>query len=315
MFRRSHEIAVGILLLIAFGGTGCRSLRSQRHIQKLSEARVLSLEGASHLEQENYQEARTLFSEALKHSPEDERAHWGMAEVLWKQGEFTPAAQHMAQATSISGENPDLLVRLGEMYLSEGSLPEALDQAERALARNRQHPEAWALKGQILRAQNELEESLECYLRALSYKPNNPSSRVALAEIYNVMGRPQRALATLDKLADDQSAELIPAKAWLQKGQAWSILGQTADAKKCWRHAALCANDSETDLLLELAKIQYSAGELAESRLCLGRALRNNPNNPLALSFQQQLDESFDKVSQDDKVAALPASWLDPRSQ
>ena len=49
--------------------------------------------------------------------------------------------------------------------------------------------------------------------------------------------------------------------------------------------------------MLELAKLQYETGELAEARVCLGRALQSAPQNPDALNLQRVLDQSFDDIS------------------
>jgi tetratricopeptide (TPR) repeat protein len=289
-----------LCLVIACGpivGLGCRTLRTNRHTRNLTEARQLSLRGAGMLQQNNHREAGPLFSEALTHSPADERAHWGMAEVLWAEGEQLRAIGHMTRAAELDGKNPDYLVRLGEMHVGNGNWDDAFEQAELAISFNRQHAEAWALKGKVLRQQGRKEDALDCYQRALIHNPTNSEARVALAGIYQELGRPQRALATLDQLADSRPTEDIPARAWLLKGEALASLGEQVDAKECLRQAALCADDRDSQLLLDLAQLQYRTGELAEARLCLGRALQNNPQDPHARQLQSVLDQSFEGIA------------------
>lgn len=298
------SLLLGMLLIPTLG---CRSLRTSRHTRNLTDARQLSLRGAGLLQQENYGEAETLFVEALKHSSADERAHWGMAEVLWSQGSQGQAIEHMSQAADLSGQNPDLLVRLGEMHLANQSLDEALAQAELALSIHRQHAEAWALKGQVLREQERFEEAMDCYQRALIYNPADSSVRVAVADIHYALGQPQRALATLDRLADKQPTEAVSARAWMLRGQALADLGESGEAKDCLRQAALCALEEDFELLLELAQIQYETGDLAEARICLGRALRDHPNDPNALILQNVLDRSFSEFSKQTPVTAVSA--------
>lgn len=286
---------LGVLLLIVVGQIGCRSLQTSRHTRNLTDARQLSLRGAGLLQQQNYTEAGPLFSEALRHSTADERAQWGMAEVHWQNGDQQQAIQHMSQATILSGRNPDLIVRLGEMHLEAGQLDAAFTQAEAALEINRQHAQAWALRAQVLRQQGQSEQALECYQRALIHNADDTDTRVALAEIYHQLGRPQRALATLDQLADSRPTEAIPAEAWILKGQAFAALGEQPDAQHCLRQAAACSEAGDPELLLKLAELQYRAGDLAEARVCLGRALQQNPQNGRALALQAQLDQSFDR--------------------
>lgn len=293
---------------LVLASAGCRSFHGSRHTRNLTDARQLSLRGAGLLQQKNYQEAGPLFSEALRHSPADERAHWGIAEVHWQDGDQQQAIQHMSQAAVLSGRNPDLLVRLGEMHLAAGQHVEALEQAESALQINRQHSQAWALRAKALRQQGELEQALSCYQRALIHNADDADTRLALAEIYHQVGRPQRALATLDQLADDRPTEEVPARAWMLKGQAFADLGEQRDAQNCLRRAASCADGQDCDVLVQLAQLQFDAGHLAEARVCLGRALQNNPNNQDALNLQNTLEQTFDQAY-GQAVPSYPATY------
>ena len=138
-----HLLFVLIFCLQTLGATGCRTFRSNRHTRNLSEARQFSLRGAGLLQENNYSEAESLFGEVLSRSAADERAQWGMAEVLWRQGQQEEAVEHMSLAADLSGKNPDLLVRLGEMHYGQDDWNEALRQADEAISINRQHADAW----------------------------------------------------------------------------------------------------------------------------------------------------------------------------
>ncbi len=297
--------------------SGCRALRANRQTRELIAARQLSLRGAEALQQKKYADAESLFSEAIRQSPVDERAQSGYAEVLMQKGQVKAAMEHMTSAVEISsveinGGNPDLVVRLGQMHYDQGELALALEQANMALRNQRTHAGAWALKGDVLRRQGQLQEALDCYHRSLIYQSNAPQVQIALAEIYRQLGKPQRALATLNYLADHYSPEQIPPRAWLLKGQALADLNEDAEAKRCLRMATQYAGESQSGLLLELASAQFDCGDLAEARLCLGRVLRQEPSNPGALQLQSQLDQSFLQMASDQnaKVPAMNASHL-----
>lgn len=278
---------VCLLLLIC----GCNSLRARRQTRELAHARQNSLRGAEKLQQNKLQEAEILFTEALRRSSVDERAQAGMAEVLWQRGEYTQATQHMTQAAAISGGNPDTLVRLGEMNLQQGQLGEALSQADAALESQRRHAGAWALRGKVLHQQQHLEEAMSCYHRALSDQPNLSDVQIALAELYRELGRPQRALATLDAMTDGQSREQISPQAWMLKGLALADLGEQSAAKNCFKDAALCCRDDATDLLLAVAQTQIDTGDFSEARMCLGRVFRHDPYNPQAQQLHAVLEQ------------------------
>jgi len=286
---------------------GCRAIRNHRQTREQGSARQLSLRGAEALQQQKYSDAESLFGEAIRQSPVDERAQSGYAEVLWQRGQRHTAVEHMTKAVATSGGNPDLVVRLGQMYLEQDELLRAAEQAESALRIQRQHAGAWALKGDVLRQQRQLQEALDCYHRSLIYRSEAPQVQVALAEIYRQLGRPQRALATLDHLEDHHAPEQVPPRAWLLKGQALADMGEDSEAKRYFRLASQHAGETHSGLLLELASVQHDCGDLAEARLCLGRVLQHEPGNPGALQLQNQLDQSFIRMAADqhDKVPAM----------
>ena len=259
----------------------------------LRQARQFSLRGADALQMQKYDDAEALFAEALRRCPTDERAHWGMAEVQWRRGNCQTATHHMEEASRMSGNNPDLLVRLGEMHLQAGRLDDAQLQADLALSYHRQHAGAWQLRGHICEQRQQWQEAIQCYHRALMSQPNNPTVQVALAGLYQQQGRPQRALATLERMADLQSHEYHSASTWLLKGQALASLGQIEEAKKCLRDASFRADPVDFHLFLQMAQLQTEVGEWAEARANLGHSLSLKPEHPEALALQQKLDQKF----------------------
>ncbi len=281
------------VLVLASVFPGCRSLRNGQRDLGVSEARQFSLRGTDALQLKKYDDAEALFSEALRRCPADERAHWGMAEVQAQKGNCQTATVHMQEASRLSGNNPDLLVRLGEMHLESKRLDQALAQAESALTSNRQHAGAWQLRGNIHREQQQWQEAIDCYQRSLMSRPNNPSVQMALAGIYLQLGRPQRALATLERMSDLQSSEYQSAQAFLLKGQALASLDQVDDAKLCLREAASRASAEDYGLFLQLAYLQAEVGQIAEARLSLGRTLVLQPENSDAIGLQRRLDQQF----------------------
>lgn len=320
-YRRSNPLIVAYVrpllvgLLLMTGVTGCRTLGDNRRAKELSAARQRSLQGAGELQQQNWNEAERLFSDALRRSAADERAQWGMAEVLYQRGECEAAIEHMQVAARLSGENPDMLVRLGQMHLQAERIDEAAHYADKALAGNRQCGDAWALRGLVLRRQQRLDESLQCYHRALICQPNNPQVQMEIAELYRALNRPQRALATLERMTDAQAGQDTSARAWLLKAQALADLGQRKDAQQYMQRAASLAGDGEVELLLQLAEFQLQSGELAEARLCLGRALQHDPQNPQALAIQVDLARRFDEFNRQAGVQILPAGFETGKNQ
>ena len=113
--RRSAGSVWLMLTLLVLGSVGCRGLRRGQRDQGLNEARYFSLRGADALQVAKVEDAEALFAEALRRCPNDERAHWGMSEIHSQRGDCQAAAFHMQEAARMSGNNPDLLVKL-EIY-------------------------------------------------------------------------------------------------------------------------------------------------------------------------------------------------------
>jgi tetratricopeptide (TPR) repeat protein len=107
--------------------------------QSLVNARQLSLRGTDAFQRNRDQDAELLFSQALSESPQDERAHWGYASVLWKSGDKRKALEHMNEAFRLSGRNPDYAIQLGQMHLDLGQFDSAKALAIDVLAVNRNH--------------------------------------------------------------------------------------------------------------------------------------------------------------------------------
>lgn len=300
--RNSRSLYLGLVLLapVSIGSAlGCRSLGRSQSNAALADARKYSLRGAEALQSNKTEDAEALFTESLRRSPQDERAHWGMAEIQWQKGNHAVATKHMQQAASISGNNPELLVRLGEMNLQQGQIAQAQAQADLALNNNRQQADAWQLRGKIASEQGQLQEAMQFYHRALMAQPDNPPVQLALAELYQRMNRPQRALATLERMTDLRSPESQSASAWLLKGQAMASLGQANEAKLCLGQATLQADCNDCQTFLQIAQLNAQLGQVAEARIYLGQVLSRQPAHPEALALQSHLQQHFQATWQD----------------
>ncbi len=255
--------------------------------------RSLSLRGADSLEQQKYEDAESLFVEALRRSPNDERAQWGYAEVMWQRGQHAAAIQQMSKAVELSGANPAWLVRLGQMYLEEGDLVHAKEKADLALRSRRDDPTAWALKADVHRHSGELEDAICCYQRAMVYRPDWPEVQVTVAELYCKLKRPQRALATLDRMSDQRSETQQPPRSYLVRSQALADMGEHEAAMMCLRTASGRIAPDQSEILFQFAQQQMQLGDLVEARVCLGRVLQREPNHSGAQHLQMELDRQF----------------------
>jgi tetratricopeptide (TPR) repeat protein len=279
------------LLLLAFAASagGCRALRSRKPSdENIAEARQLSLQGLDAQQRGHWERAEGLFASAILKCPADERARAGYAESLWQRGDYEHAISHMEEAARLSGNDPQRLVQLGEMYRARGDFERASQQADRAIAANPLLATAWALRGHALQARGNRTEALASFHRALAYEQALPEVQLAIAELYLQEQRPQRALATLQSLAAHSAGENAPVELLVRQAAALRDLGRFQAAERLLADAAEHRPPS-ADLLYELARVQLLAGDATAARQSVSAALDAQPQHAGALALQQQL--------------------------
>ena len=288
-----------VLGLFLSGTTGCRSLRCKKESDEtIALTRQLSLQGKDSQQKGQWDQAEAYFAEAVQRSPADERARCGYAESLWQRGAQEQAVVHMVEAVKLSGNDPERVVQLGQMYLTLNNLPAAIRQADKALAANKSLPHAWALKANVQRATGQREEALASFHRALSLQPHFPAAQVAVAELYDGTGRSQRALATLQSLADQYPPGSVPADVLFREGMVLGKLGRHQDAAD---HLAAAARIQPTpELLVELARARLLAGDIGSATLANNGALQLDPYYAAALQLRGEL------AARQQRFAGLP---------
>jgi tetratricopeptide (TPR) repeat protein len=245
----------------------------------------------------NWQRAEEFFAKAVEVCPVDERVQSRYAEALWRRGSRQEAVEHMNEAVRLSGGDPVLVVRLGEMHLQTGELEQASHLAERVIQSGRQEANAYRLRGAVMDRQGKWHEALADYHRALSIQPHYPEVQMAIAEVYYRQDRPQRALSTLQGLAGSCPSGEEPAETLYWQGLACEALGRHEQAVFHLAQAEERGMQS-ADLFYNLAQARYMAGDPAAAELTVQRALEMEPTHPDA----QRLAESIRQARQ---VASL----------
>jgi tetratricopeptide (TPR) repeat protein len=293
---RSLPVTLLIALVVS---SGCRTLRCKSQSDEtIAATRQLSLQGKDAQQKGHWDKAEAYFADAVQRSPADERARCGYAESLWCRGAQEQAVVHMVEAVKLSGDDPERLVQLGQMYLAQNNLPAAMRQADRAIAANKHLASAWGLRASVQRASGQNEEALAAYHRALSLQPHFPEAQVAVAELYNSSGRPQRALATLQSLAGQYPPGSVPPDVLYRQGLVLKQLGRNQDAADCL--AAAAQMQPSPELLVELAQARLLVGDLGSATAATNGALQLDPRHAAALQLRNDL------AAKQQRFAGLP---------
>jgi tetratricopeptide (TPR) repeat protein len=267
---------------------GCAWKKGRVHDDVVA-ARQLALQGIDARQRGRLERAESLFSQATEMCPLDEQIRSQYAETLWDAEDCDQAVRHMEEAVRLSGSHPELVVRLGEMYLQQGRLEQADDQAELATAKKPTLAAGWALRGDVLRAQGRDADSLASYHRAISLQAHYPHVQLAVADIYRQQRRPGRALATLRSLADGYPPGETPVQVLFWQGVALKEL-QRYDAATEMLADVARRTEPGPELLLHLAEAQWLAGDPINAQLTVQAALRRIPpadqNHPVTANLQ-----------------------------
>lgn len=278
--RPCASCRIGLALLAVFiaFAPACATLRRNRGADPILTSRQFSLRGTDAMQQKRWDDAATFFEAAISANPADERPHRQYAEVLWQRGNRDEAIRQMEESLKLSAGDPEVRVRLGQMYMDRGDLEQAWNQATAALATHRQLASAWALRGDIENRKGQLDDALTSYDRALSFEPRMPRVQIEVAEIYRKQNNSQRALATLQLMVEQCGTEPVPPDVLKLQGLAFKALGRYRQAIRSLSLAS-SANPSDTDLLFQLADAHLQSGDLTNAGLIAQAALAQNPND------------------------------------
>lgn len=282
-----------LLLLAMLCLAGCASLRGRIRDNDDAEigARRLSRDGVAAMDEGDWDDAERLFAAALEIWDGDDRAHWGMAEVLWHRETREQAVEHMQRAVRLSGEDPSLHSRLGRMHFEMGQLAEAREIAAKILAADRENAEAWELTGDIQRLRGRKGDALKSYHQALALRPVFLDVQLKVARLYQEQQRFDRVLATLDRVQDRSTVAGCPSDVHHLRGIAMHRLGRPDEACRCFV-LAFQTGGADPDLLCDWAAAELDDGDVVAARMTVGRALQIDPDYSRALEFATVLDQS-----------------------
>lgn len=264
----SRRLVVAACLL---SGTGCALATKSKPAESIVAGRQRMLRGIESMRRNEVDAAESHLAAAVSASPEDERAHFHYARVLWQRGRRPDAMREMVEAVRLSGGNAELLIELGRMHLAEQRLDEARRAAEQVVAADPKSAPGHALLGDVDAHRGRLDRALESYHLSLAIQPRNADVQLAVADIYRIWGEPRRALSTLQSIDTDALSNPQLAALHRLEGLAHRELGRADEAIVHFRRA-MEFGPPNAALWHELARAQQLAGDREGERLSLETA-------------------------------------------
>jgi tetratricopeptide (TPR) repeat protein len=236
----------------------------------------------------DWKRAEALLARAVEASCVDVDAKRQYAEALWHRGALDEALTQLEEARRLVDTDPSLAVRAGEVYQAIGQPGRAKAMADEALRLAPKFAPAWALHGSVAEAAGQPRQALANYQRALGYDPQNQVVAIQVAETYRQLNEPERALMTLQSVADRCPPGDEPQRVLYLQGLALVALGRHDDAARCLSHAATVDQPSP-EILCALAEAQLLSGNVASAQSCVQQALALNPNHAASRALSTRM--------------------------
>ena len=287
---RYTGLRISVVVLLAPLSAGCRLPGREGPVpQSLTDCRRLSQQGVAALDRGEQPKAEALLAQAVAACPVDAEARRHYAESLWRRGARQDAIAQLEQAGHLAGEDASLWARLAEMHLDSGQPELARQDAEQALKLDPKLPSAWAIRGGVTRAAGQPHEALADYLRALSYAPNDRAILQEIAELHRQLNQPERALQTLQTLADTYSPGEEPGQVLYLTGLAYMALGRYDEGRESLL-AAVARGKPTAEMFCRLGEAELLAGHPAEAADAARRALALQPQHQPSRDLLERIE-------------------------
>jgi tetratricopeptide (TPR) repeat protein len=287
---RTPGLRFGGVSIALIACCGCQLIGRERPVPKqMAASRQLSQRGISALERCEWDKGETLLSQAIKACPTDAEPHRHYAEALWHRGAGEEALSQMREAMRLSGEDPNLAVRAGEMCLELGRTDEAAKLAEDAIDLCPHSGTAWGLRGEVAQSRGQLDEALADAHRGLEYQHDDKKLLLLTAEIYRQQGRPERALGVLESLRDCYASGEEPQRVLYLQGLAFAALARYDDAVEVYS-LAIERDRSSAELYYRLAEVQLRAGRPSQASGAIQQAIALDPGHVPSRALAPQVE-------------------------
>lgn len=263
------------------------SLKERRFDEAVSVARTLLQDSPYNLAYLN------LYGVALMTAGEHDAARWAFELALLLDWRFDPAQ-----------------VNLAELDLREGSADAARERLELLYARNRRLVRVMLMLARACEAQGDLETARDWAQRAVGADPSSVPIAVYLTDLLLKMQESSRALELVEsaqiRSEDANDMDLVAALSRAYLANGYKATAQVA----LQRASSLAGYDGAR--LLEVALLQWKAGDIKGAIWSLEKAVKGQPNYlPARIKLGEIYQEIGDSALANDVAKALARDFPD----
>jgi Flp pilus assembly protein TadD len=293
--RFRHRGVLALIVLAVLQLAGCQTLSRRGPIPRsVANCRQMTQQGRAAIERGDWTKAESLLGRATESCPVDSDARRFYAEALWQRGAREDALVQMRQAVENAPDDVALVLQYGQMQLDLGNVDDAWRAANRGLQLDPQLADAWRLRGRALRATGQLQGALANYQRGLALASSDRQLLWELAEVYQQMNQPERALVAVQSMLDLHSPGEEPASALKMQGCCLAKLGRHNDAADVL--ALACEKGTPSaELLGQLGKCQLVAGRFEAAQATFQQAQTLHPQAPATHNLQREVQVALEQ--------------------
>ncbi|QEF96175.1 tetratricopeptide repeat protein [Stieleria maiorica] len=154
-------------------------------------------------------EAKTLLVAAIERAPDDTEARTTLIDVLINQNDVAEAAEQFAELAKRDADNPDHLVRWGQVLLEDTETPleQRRDAAavvwSRLAAARSDDAVTLSQVADLMRGIDRSEDAIDLYRQSIQLDPASPQYREYLGEYLHSLDREDEAIEVWNSIASD----------------------------------------------------------------------------------------------------------------
>ena len=224
--------------------------------------------------------AGALTRAVLARAPDLAAGHEILGVILAGQGDLEGAAEALERAVEIEPARVGAWTKLGDVRLAQGDRAAARGHFVHALGLDPADRHANQRMGLMLREEGDVAGAIAAFERGIAgTPPDYLGVKLDLALLYNLAGRPERAVDLLAPFAADPGADIAVRRTL---ANAELTLGRLDEAEAGYR-AALALDPDDAQSLLGLGVALRAGGDMAGALAAQEAALGRAPGNPLVI--------------------------------
>ncbi len=239
--------------------------------------------GLREMESENFAGAAEWFSKAVAKAPHDDSSWFALGQASMKEEEYLDAITDFTKALKIKPGDRVYSENLVEAYIGQRWFEEASDRLDQLIRADSTNVRHWTRLGFVLNNSGRYEEAVRAYERALSFDPGDEQYRMNLASAMLNRGAELHENKQYDEAEKyyDGVIVLLPGN-WIALNNRATLAMDMGDYEKAYGilGLALKSNSFSAKLHYNMGLVQEKRGNYAEAFEHLKECAELDPNVP-----------------------------------